>query len=141
MQINVNIDDKELTEAITKGIQSLSEETINELAKQAICEFLQNKECIEGILFETIRNYGYSGCRVDYERPRQWFVKMLQQSFDESELRQYRETLYNQIAKDGTKIVISTLANVLSSMMFTSDIQNQFAYALMRLDSLEHSKE
>ena len=140
MQINVNIDDKELTTAITKGIQSLSEETINELAKQAICDFLKSKECLEGILFETTRNYGYSGFSVDYERPRKWFIDLVQNSFDESELKQYRDILYNQIAKNGTRVVISTLANVLSGMMFTSDAQNQFAYALMRLERLEQDK-
>ena len=140
MQINVNIDDNELTEAITKGIKNLSEDTINDLAKQAICEFLQNKECLEGILFETNRNYGYPGYSVDYTRPRSWFVNLAQNSFDDSEVKKYREILYNQISENGTRVVISTLAKVLSGMMFSTDAQNQFAYALMRLDRLEQEK-
>lgn len=141
MQINVNIDDEELTKAITKGIQSLSEETINELAKQAICEFLSRKECVEGLLFETVRNYGYSGCQVDYERPRKWFVDLVKNSFQESEIKQYREVLYNRVVENGESILSRTLANVLAGMLFSDDFKHQYASAISQIDMLVHERE
>ena len=131
MNLSIEVDDKELTEIVEKGIKNLSSETINEIAKKAISEFFSKKEVIEALAFQKV---GYGGfCTVtDYDRPREWLLGIIKRSFSEDELKEYRQKLLKTIDEERDQIILKAITRAFADALVTEDFKKQLYNAMYR---------
>lgn len=127
MQLTVNIEDKDLNEVITKGIKGLSEETLTELAKEALMNHLMSEKGLEAMIYEPTRNY-YD--RRDLNRNIQ---SMLTNSFTKEEVEEYRQKLFQVMEKDCDRLISDTLTKVFINMMVTEDFKQELWYNIHSL--------
>ena len=125
MQLTINIEDKDLNELVTQGVKGLSEETLTDLAKQALMNYLTSKEGLEAILYGApTRYYG------ETREMRSYIVKMLTDSFTKEEVEQYRQKLFQAMENDFGKLMSDTLAKVFVNMFCTNEFRTEL-YASM----------
>ena len=133
MKLSIDIDDAELNEVITNGIKELSNETITDLAKEALNSYLQTNDGIEGIIYRGKRNAWDPTPEL---RPE--IVQMLQNSFDKEEVEVYRAKIFKALEERGGDLMIKVLAEVFSRFLMTEDTKRDIAYSLSRIASMEH---
>lgn len=85
MTLSIDINDQELKEVVEKGIRELSSETVGEIAKEAILNYMQDPEVMKNLLFESERNYGYT-C---FKEPQKWFLNLFSNCFTPEEISEY----------------------------------------------------
>lgn len=130
MQLTVNIEDKDLNDLITKGVKGLSEETLTDLAKEALMNYLTSKEGLEAILYGApSRYYGES------REMRSYIVKMLTESFTKEEVEQYRQKLFQTMENNFDKLMSDTLAKVFINMLCSSEFKNELYSSMYRMIS------
>ena len=117
MKLSIDIDDNELNEAITKGIKGLSNETITELAKGAVSEYLTTQSGIKDVLYQ--KRDGYWG----EPRIRDEVYKMLANSFSEEEIAKYRKILFDVLEKEGNNLLLAALSKVIADLMCDSSFK------------------
>ena len=130
MQLTINIEDKDLNELVTKGVKGLSEETLTDLAKQALMNYLTSKEGLEAILYGApTRFYG------ETREMRSYIVKMLTDSFTKEEVEQYRQKLFQAMENDFGKLMSDTLAKVFVNMFCTSEFRTELYSSMYKMIS------
>lgn len=135
MQLTINIEDKELNELVTQGVKGLSEETLTDLAKQALMNYLTSKEGLEAIIYGApSRYYGES------REMRSYIVKMLTESFTKEEVEQYRQKLFQTMEKDFGKLMTDTLAKVFVNMFCTNEFKSELYLNVNRMISEANQK-
>lgn len=128
MQLTVNIEDETLNDLITQGVKSLSEETLTDLAKEALMNHLMSKEGLEAILYGApTRYYG------ETRELRSYITKMLTNSFTKEEVEQYRQKLFQTMENDFDKLMSNTLAKVFVNMFCTNEFQNELYNSMYRM--------
>lgn len=128
MQLTVNIEDKDLNDLITQGVKGLSEETLTDLAKEALMNYLTSKEGLEAILYGApSRYYGES------RELRSYITKMLTESFTKGEVEQYRQKLFQTMENDFDKLMSDTLAKVFVNMFCTNEFQTELYSNMYRM--------
>lgn len=128
MQLTVNIEDKDLNDLITQGVKGLSEETLTDLAKEALMNYLTSKEGLEAILYGApSRYYGES------REMRSYIVKMLTESFTKEEVEQYRQKLFQTMENSFDKLMSDTLAKVFINMLCSSEFKNELYSNMYRM--------
>lgn len=135
MVLNIEFDDKELTEILSNGIKNLSEETITELSKKAIENYLSSDAGIKKIFFtESSLDYyyrNYNNDRVLDIRPE--IMKIILNSFSEEDISKYREAMFKVLDEQFPNLMISTVAQVFSNMLITEDTKQKLTVELSRL--------
>lgn len=130
MQLTVNIEDKDLNDLITQGVKGLSEETLTDLAKEALMNYLTSKEGLEAILYGAPSRY-YGETR----EMRSYIVKMLTESFTKEEVEQYRQKLFQTMENNFDKLMSDTLAKVFINMFCSSEFKNELYSSMYRMIS------
>lgn len=131
MNLSIEVNDKELTEIVEKGIKNLSSETINEIAKKAISEFFSKKEVMEALAFQKV-GYGSFGTYTDYDRPREWLLGIIKSSFSEDELKEYRQKLLKTIDEERDQIILKAITRAFADALVTEDFKKQLYNAMYR---------
>ena len=131
MNLSIEINDEELFEIVEKGIKNLSDETITEIAKEAVSKFLSNKEIIAALAFEKT---GYGGVYkiTDYDRPRQWFTDIIKNSFSEDELKEYSQKFLKTIDEEKDQIILKAITRVFANSLVTDDLRRAVYDAMCR---------
>lgn len=120
MQITVNIDDAALNKALERGIQGLSNETITDMAKEALQAYMMDPNNLKDIIFSE--RYGYSQPEVRKE-----IINALMNSFTEDEIKEYRQKIFETIEKRGDHLLTQTLAQIFTNMLMTESVKNELA--------------
>lgn len=128
MQITVNIDDMALNAALEKGIQGLSNETITDMAKEALQSYMMVPRNLENMIFSQSIGYGYSRPEI-----RQEIMNALMNSFTEDEIKEYRQKIFETIEKHGDHLLTQTLAQIFTNMLMTESVKNELA---VRINSI-----
>lgn len=131
MNLSIEINDEELSEIIEKGIKNLSDETITEIAKGAVSNFLSDKQTIASLAFQRI-NYSPYNRVIDYDSPRQWFVDLIKSSFSEDEVKEYRQKLLKTLDEEKDQIVLKAISRAFAKALVTEDFRNEVYNVLCR---------
>ena len=133
MKLSVEIADSVLDGAVQKGIEGLINETITQIAKDAISSYLSDPKVMEKILFKE-RQYYSSGPELRNE-----IVRILENSFTADEVEKYRKMLFAAVEQRGEDIMIKTLASIFSNMLMTEpakvDLQVQLAQLATKIET------
>lgn len=113
--------------AVQKGIEGLSNETITQIAKDAISSYLSDPKVMEKILFKE-RQYFSSETELRKE-----IVKILENSFTADEVEKYRKMLFAAVEQRGEDIMIRTLASIFSNMLMTESAKVNLQVQLAQL--------
>ena len=127
MKLSVEIADSVLDGAVQKGIEGLSNETITQIAKDAISSYLSDPKVMEKILFKE-RQYFSSETELRKE-----IVKILENSFTADEVEKYRKMLFAAVEQRGEDIMIRTLASIFSNMLMTESAKVNLQVQLAQL--------
>lgn len=128
MKLSIDIDDEELKEVISKGIQELDTETITSLAKEAICSYLCTDDGITNLLYKPGVNRWDNQREIHPE-----LLKMLENSFTKEEVEAYRRKFFNVIEEERGQLMTKMLANIFSKMLMTEDAKTELQMELIRL--------
>lgn len=131
MTLSIDISDQELKEVVEKGIKNLSSETVGELAKEAILNYMRDPAVMQNLLFETERNYGYT-C---FKEPQKWFLNLFANCFTPEEISEYRSKMLSTIEQNKEGIVIKTLAELFSKMLVTDEFKYELRDTIGRIAS------
>lgn len=119
MKLSIDVNDEELSKIIENGIKGLSNETITEIAKNAVSEFLSDPKVICSLVFEKL-----SYCNVpDYDKPRNWFLNLLKNSFSSDEIKEYSQKFLSILDENKSQIIINALALAFSESLLDSDLK------------------
>lgn len=129
MTLSIDINDQELTEIVEKGIKNLDEKVVSELAKEALKKYLDDPQVMERLLFEYEKSYSYSYI----SSPQKWFLNMFANSFNEEEIKEYREKFLNMVNEKQETIIIQTLSDIFSKMLVTDDFRYKIRDAIARM--------
>ena len=129
MTLSIDINDQELKEVVEKGIKELSSETVGEIAKEAIKNYMQDPEVMKKLLFERSENYGYG--YTCYSGPQKWFLDLFTNCFTPEEIQEYRQKMLSVVEQEKEGIIIKTLAEIFSKMLVT----DEFRYTLQSMIS------
>ena len=135
MVLNIEFDDKELTEILSNGIKNLSEEAITELSKKAIENYLSSDAGIKKIFF-TERSLDYYYCHGHNDRLldiRPEIMKIILNSFSEEDISKYREAMFKVLDEQFPNLMISAVAQVFSNMLMTEDAKQKLSMELTTL--------
>lgn len=127
MTLSIDINDQELKEVVEKGIKELSSETVGEIAKEAIKNYMQDPEVMKKLLFEREQGYGYTY----FSNPQKWFLDLFANCFSPEEIQEYRQKMLSVVEQDKEGIIIKTLAEIFSKMLVT----DEFRYTLQGMIS------
>lgn len=135
MKISIDINDADFNEAIEKGVKGLSEETITNLAKEAISSYLQTKDGIEALVFkDRISSYSNAYSYVNKDvRPE--ILKMLESSFTKDEVEEYRQKIFSVFDDNGKGLLIDVLARIFANMLADYDFKNDIYSRISQLAS------
>lgn len=124
MNITVNIDDTQMSKLINDGINALDNETVTNIARQALCKAFENPELSRLILFEK---------RGIYSDPelRQWAKNAISQSLTTADYEKFKALVFETIDKHAKDIIVETLAKTLTDNLFTYEQQNTFGTTLV----------
>jgi len=133
MNLTINVDDQEFSKIIENGIKGLSNETITELAKNAVSEYLSNERVIQALIFEKDR-FGYG---TNLDNPRGWFIRLVENSFSIEEIAEYRKKFFNLVDRNGKEIVISAIAEAFANLLVDDGMKTNLKIAFHKVDDLE----
>lgn len=131
MTLSIDINDQELKEVVEKGIKELSSETVGEIAKEAIKNYMQDPEVMKELLFEREGNNGYNYGYTYYSNPQKWFINLFANCFTPEEIQEYRQKMLSAVEQEKEGIIIKTLADTFSKMLVT----DEFRYTMQRMIS------
>ena len=117
MQVTVNIEDSKLNEIVSHGIEALPQETIAELAKDAIRKALENPNTARALVCSS----SYGDLRLQ-----PWFESAITNHITEKDLSEFKDSILGAAKKDGREIILSALAEVLMRNLFSYDNQVTF---------------
>lgn len=126
MKLTIDINDDELNSALAQGIKNLSDETITELAKDAISSYLQTDAGIESVIYRNKRS------AWDTPELRPEILKLLENSFSNEEIESYRSKIFQALDSKGGSLMVEILANVFSRMLLTEATRQDIAEAIAR---------
>jgi hypothetical protein len=133
MQITVDINDDALREAMEKGVKGLSEETLTEMAKEALQAYMLDPKNIDDLVFRHRRN-GYYSQDADV-RPE--IMKLLMNTFSKKEIEEYRQKLFQAIDKHGDQLLVRTLAEIFSGMLMTESAKMELSNQMLKIANKE----
>lgn len=131
MTLSIDINDQELKEVVEKGVKELSSETVGEIAKEAIKNYMQDPEVMKKLLFEREENNGYSYGYTRYTNPQKWFLNLFANCFTPEEIQEYRQKMLDIVEQEKDGIIIKTLAEIFSKMLVT----DEFIYTMRSMIS------
>lgn len=119
MKLSIDVNDEEFSKIVENGIKGLSNETLTEIAKNAVSEFLTDPKVIGSLAFEK-----HSYCNVpDYDKPRNWFINLLEKSFSMDEIKEYSQKFLSILDENKSQIIINALALAFSESLLDSDLK------------------
>jgi hypothetical protein len=121
MTLSIDINDQELKEVVEKGIKELNSETVGEIAKEAIKNYMQNPEVMKNLLFECEKRYSYD--YTYYSNPQKWFLDLFANCFTHEEIEDYRQKMLSIVEQEKEGIIIKTLAEIFSKMLVTDEFR------------------
>ena len=130
MQITVDINDDALREAMEKGVKSLSEETLTEMAKEALQAYMLDPKNLYDLVFRYSRDRYYNNQNSEV-RPE--ILKLLTNSFSEAEIEEYRQKIFQTIDKYGDHLLVRTLAQIFSGMLMTESARNELSVQMWKI--------
>lgn len=129
MQITVDINDDALREAMEKGVKGLSEETLTDMAKEALQAYMLDPKNIDDLVFRYSRDRYYN---QDAEvRPE--IMKLLMNSFSKEEIEEYRQKMFQVIDKHGDHLLVRTLAEIFGNMLLTESARNELSVQMWKI--------
>jgi hypothetical protein len=129
MQITVDINDDALREAMEKGVKGLTEETLTNMAKEAVQAYMLDPKNLDDLVFWSRRNSYYN--QNNEVRPE--IMKMLMNSFSKEEIEEYRQKLFQAIDKHGDHLLVRTLADIFSGMLMTESARNELSVQMWKI--------
>lgn len=115
MNVTINIDDDTLSDLIKKGIAGLSNETIGDIAKEAVEKAFSDPEVAKGLIF--IKDSDRYGCSYHDMKLRHEVVDMLMKSITDEDLAKYRKMMLDTLDKEGKYLVINALSRMLAQKL------------------------
>ena len=134
MVLSIDINDKELTEVIEKGVKNLDPEIVADMAKEALRKFLEDPEIMKMLLFEYERSC-YGPGQIYFREPQKWFLDLFKDGFSEDEIREYKASFLKAIEEKRDKFIVETFASLFSKMLVT----DEFLYELRSTFSRMHN--
>lgn len=136
MKLEIDVNNEQLDEIINKGIKELSPETVAELCKQAIVDYVTKPEIIERIIFKShidrCGNYSY----VDRDHFTDLFESIIMKGLSEDELKKYRELFFKQVGEiNKTELMSNVMATVFVNSLMGSEERKAFIYELTKLSN------
>lgn len=130
MQITVDINDDALREAMEKGVKSLSEETLTNMAKEALQAYMLDPKNVPDLVFQNSRDRYYN---LQNPEIRPEILKLLMNSFSKEEIEEYRQKLFQTIDKHGDQLLVRTLAEIFSGMLMTESAKNELSMQMWKI--------
>ncbi len=129
MTLSIDINDQELKEVVEKGIKELSSETVGEIAKEAIKNYMQDPEVMKELLFEREKGYGYTY----FSNPQKWFLDLFTNCFSPEEIQEYRQKILGIVEQEKEGIIVKTLAEMFSKLLVTDEFRYQLQDSISRI--------
>lgn len=127
MQVTVNIEDTKLNNLVAQGLESLPKEDIGILAKEAIKKALENTDIARSLVF---RNH-YGDMQL-----REWIVEGIRNQISEQDISEYKNTLLEVVKKEGHKLIIAAICNVITNNLFS--FENRDTFQKQMVDALRN---
>lgn len=135
MKLEIDVNDKQLDEIINKGIKELSPETVAELCKQAIADYVTKPEIIERIIFKSHTDWSGS-CHVNRDHFTDLFESIIMKGISEDELKKYRELFFKQVGEiNKTELMSNVMATVFVNSLMGSEERRAFVQELTKLSN------
>ena len=129
MQITVDINDDALREAMEKGVKGLSEETLTNMAKEALQAYMLDPKNIDDLVFR----YGKDRYYNQNAEIRPEIMKMLMNTFSNEEIEEYRQKMFQMIDKHGDHLLVKTLAEIFGNMLMTESAKMELSKQMWQL--------
>ena len=129
MTLSIDINDQELKEVVEKGIKELSSETVGEIAKEAIKNYMQDPAVMKELLFEREKGISYTY----FSNPQKWFLDLFANCFSPEEIQEYRQKMLSVVEQEKEGIIIKTLATIFSKMLVTDEFKYQLQDSISRI--------
>lgn len=124
MQVTVNIEDAKLNALVEQGLESLPQEDIGNMAKEAIKKALDNPETAKSLVFRS--NYGEM-------RLRDWLENGIRAQVSEQDISEYKNALLEVAKKEGSRLIIAAICEVITRNLFSCDNQGKFRDQMVEL--------
>lgn len=135
MKLEIDVNDKQLDEIINKGIKELSLETVAELCKQAIVDYVTKPEIIERIIFKSHTDWSGS-YYVNRDQFTDLFESIIMKGISEDELKKYRELFFKQVGEiNKTELMSNVMATVFVNSLMGSEERRAFIQELTKLSN------
>lgn len=132
MQININIDDTQMSKLINDGINALDDETVTKIARQSLCKAFENPEMAKLILFEKHGIYG------DPEL-RSWARAAIGKSLTEADYEKFKDLVFAVVGEHAKDIIVETLAKTLANNLFNYENRHNFLAELVQAVKSQNS--
>lgn len=133
MVLSIDINDKELTEVIEKGIKNLDPEIVADMAKEALRKFLEDPEVMQMLLFDYEKS-SYFGQKY-FREPQKWFVDLFKDGFSEDEIGEYKASFLKAIEEKRDKFIVETFASLFSKMLVTDEFLYELRGTFSRMNN------
>lgn len=136
MKLEIDVNDKQLDEIINKGIKELNPETVAELCKQAIADYVTKPEIIERIIFKSRADWSGNYSYVDRDHFTDLFESIIMKGISEDELKKYRELFFKQVGEiNKTELMSNVMATVFVNSLMGSEERRAFIQELTKLSN------
>ena len=119
MQVNINIDDTQMSKLINDGINALDDETVTKIARQSLCKAFEDPEIAKTILLEKRGIYGDTELRS-------WARDAISQSLTTADYEKFKDLVFAAIGEHAKDIIVETLAKTLTANLFHHENKRHF---------------
>ena len=127
MQLNIEVDDKLLKDLVEKEISNIDHEKIAELALEALKTYLNKEDTLNDIVFNK-RNSVW-----DTRQMNEQFYRLIKNSWQPDAIKEIQNEICDCVRKNNKELIEKTMAEVLGSMLFSSEGKDNFKYELINL--------
>ena len=132
MQVNINIDDTQMSKIINDGINARDAETVTNIARQSLCKAFEDPEIAQTILFEKRGIYGFTEIRP-------WVSAAISKSLTEADYEKFKDLVFAAIGEHAKDIIVETLAKTLANNLFHYENKDNFMVQIMQAVKRQNS--
>lgn len=132
MNINIDINDTQLSNLISKGIDDIDETTFSEIVRKSLTGIFSNPEVAKKLVLKD-----------DSYRPelRSWVTNMLLSSITKEDIGEFKKMIFDIIEKHGKELIVEAMVKAFVGNLFSYDKERDFSNYLTNgiLDYLKNN--
>lgn len=122
VKVTLSLNNEMLAQMISKGIQDLPKEVIHTLSYEAFKTALEDKEFLKHLMFVANDNSYDWWNRANL---RKWVVDLLSKSFNEEEVKDFRDGVLKVLKTDHRQIALDAITNCFMHRLSQYDFKHE----------------